>query len=278
MPMKKNDIKIIVDEFLLEMETSNKSRNTIVNYRSDLKSFVNNCQVSIENITVETLREHLEGLSRKSPTTKARNISSLKMFLNWCFKKDFIPVNPLLKIEHKNQKVSLVPKKMEKIEIDKVLCSIKIFKKNNSINANNLKYRLIFTLMLEAGLKVNEVLNLEYQNIEVDTQTIFVNSDCPRRIPLFSSESIKLFRLYTDELNIKSGLIFKGGDTQAKPLSYQALNKFWRKCCTKVNADIKLQQLRDCFAQDLVKRGINICIISQMLGHKNLQTTVKYLQ
>ena len=132
--------------------------------------------------------------------------------------------------------------------------------------------------MLEAGLKVYEVLNLEYQNVEIETQTIFVNTGTKRRIPLFSTESIKLFRLYTDEMNIKSGLIFKGGETQDKSLSYQAVNKFWRKCCTKINVEIKLHQFRDCFAQELIKRGINICIIRQILGHKSLQTTVKYLQ
>ncbi len=277
--MKKNNLKKILDEFLREMSSSNKSKNTIVNYRSDLRSFMNNCSTDIESLNVEILREHLNGLNDKSPTTRARHISSLKTFLNWCYRKDFIAVNPLLKIESKAHKTRLVPRKIEKSLIEKVLCSIDIFNKNNSINKNNLKYRLIFTLMLEAGLKVYEVLNLEYENIEAETQTVFVNShENKRRVPLFSSESIKLFRLYTDEINVKTGLIFKGGETPDKSLTYQALNKFWRKACAKVGADIKLQQLRDCFADELIKRGINICIISQMLGHKNLQTTVKYLQ
>ncbi len=277
--MKKSNISKILDEFLQDMEVSNKSRNTIVNYRSDLKSFLNSCPVDIDNINVEILRNHIKGLNDKSPTTKARHLSSLKMFLNWCYKRDFISVNPILKIENTGYKPSLMPRRVERTEIDRVLCSIDIFRRDNSINKNNLKYRLIFTLMLEAGLKVYEVLSLEYHNIEVETQTIFVNSaESKRRIPLFSPESIKLFRLYTDEIKVKSGLIFKGGETRDKSLSYQALNKFWRKCCIKTGIDIKLQQLRDCYASELIKKGLNICVISRMLGHKNLQTTVKYLQ
>ncbi len=277
--MEKNNVSKILDEFLQEMKVSRKSRNTIVNYRSDLKNFINSCPGDIENINVEILREHLGGLNDKSPTTRARHISSLKMFLNWCYKKDFITDNPILKLENTTHKPSLIPRKIEKNEIDKILCSIDIFNRDNSINKNNLKYRLIFTLMLEAGLKVYEVLNLECKNVEIETQTIFVNTaESKRRVPLFSSESIKLFRLYTDEVNIKSGLIFKGGDAQDKSLSYQALNKFWRKYRAKTGSDIKLQQLRDCYAAELVKKGINICVISRMLGHKNIQTTVKYLQ
>ena len=132
--MKKNNIRKILDEFLYDMETSNKSRNTIVNYRSDLKGFMNSCPVDIDKLNVEILREHLNGLSHKSPTTKARHISSLKMFLNWCYKKDFIAVNPLLKIERKRQKTSSIPKKIEKNEVDRVLCSRNIFNKNNSVN------------------------------------------------------------------------------------------------------------------------------------------------
>jgi len=273
-----NKISKILDEFLRDMKSSNKARNTIVNYRSDLKKFMNNCPENIENLNVEILRHHLDGLEYKSPTTKARHLSSLKKFLNWCYRKDLISANPILKIEQKKQIPLPALRKIEKIEIDRVLCSINIFNKNNQINKNNLKYRLIFTLMLEAGLKVYEALNIEYVNVEVETQTIFVTSSGEkRRIPLFSPESIKLFRLYTDKMEIKSGLIFKGGESR-ESLSYQALNKFWRKQCAKINANIKLQQLRDCYANELIKKGINIYVISKMLGHKNLQTTVKYLQ
>lgn len=250
------------------METSNKSRSTIVNYRSDIKNFLNKYPAGIENLTVEALREHLLGLSHKSSTTKARHISSLKNFLNWCYKKEFIRDNPILKLKWEKKTALPAPQKVEKREIQKI---------TSSIGENNLKYKLIFTLMLEAGLKVYEVLNLKFDDIETKTRTVFVNSDSPRRVPLFSSESIKLFTRYTEKFNIKSGFLFKGGEKYCKTLSYQALNKFWRKCCTRLNTDIKLHQIRDCYAKELVERGLNICIISQMLGHKNLQTTVKYL-
>ncbi|OGI00632.1 MAG: hypothetical protein A2Y25_04580 [Candidatus Melainabacteria bacterium GWF2_37_15] len=261
----------MLDEFLLEMEMSHKSRNTIVNYRSDIKSFLNTCTAGIENLTTEELRRHISGLNHKSPTTRARHLSSLKKFLGWCYKRDFIPdnpiLNPILKIKREKPD-NFEIKKVKKSEIQRII---------SSITDNNLKYKLIFTLMLEAGLKTYEVLNLEYENIETEIQTIFVNSECPRRIPLFSPGSIKLFRVYTEKFNIKSGFLFKGGETQGKTLSYQALNKFWRKSCAKANADVKLYQLRDCYAKELVERGINICIIGQMLGHKNFQTTVKYM-
>jgi len=266
--MKKNKKINILNEFLLDMETSNKSRNTIVNYRSDIKNFLEKNPTGIDNLTVEVLREHLGGLSHKSSTTRARHISSLKKFLDWCYKKDFIKDNPIAKIEREKQNNTYSIKKVDKNEIKRII---------SSIDGNSIKYKLIFTLMLETGLKVYEVLNLEYENIEAETRTVFVNSGDSRRIPLFTSESINLFRQYTEIYNIKKGFLFKGGEKQDKTLSYQALNKFWRKCCAKVNADVKLHQVRDCYAKDLVERGINICIISEMLGHKNLQTTVKYL-
>lgn len=266
--MKKTKTKRILEEFLMDMEISNKSRSTIVNYKSDINNFLTKYPKGIEKLTVEILREHLGGLSHKSSTTRARHISSLKNFLNWCYKKDFINDNPILKIEWEKQSISALPKKVKKDEIQKII---------SSIGENNLKYKLIFTLMLEAGLKVYEVLNLEYENIETKTRTVFANSVCPRRVPLFSSESIKLFNRYSEKFNIKKGFLFKGGERYCKTLSYQALNKFWRKCCAQNSMDVKLHQIRDCYAKDLVERGLNICIISQMLGHKNLQTTVKYI-
>jgi site-specific recombinase XerD len=207
--MSKEKVRKILENFLSEMANAKKSRHTIVNYRSDLVHFLNNCSSGIENLTVENLRSHLDGLNSKSPTTKARHISSLTSFLNWSYRKDYIPSNPILKIDSEKPIITHTPKKIEKNSIENVICSIEIFNKNNSININNLKYRLLFTLMIEAGLKVSEALRLNFEDIESETLTVLVNSTPKRRVTLFSSESVKLLELYKNEIGISSGFIFK---------------------------------------------------------------------
>jgi len=276
--MGKEKAKKILENFLHELETLNKSKHTIINYRSDLTHFLENCSDNIDDLTVESLRQHLSGLDSKSPTTKSRHISSLKTFLNWCYKKDYIQNNPIHKIDKEKPKVCPAKSRsVNKNSIEKVICSINIFNQDNFIKVNNLKYRALFTLMLEGGLKISEALNLKLEDIETDTETILINSENKRRIPLYSSESIKLLRLYADELNIQYGLIFRGGENEDKSLTYQAVNRFWRKYCLKNGVNIKLQQLRDYYAYDLVKKGFNIGVISKLLGHRSIQTTIKYL-
>lgn len=276
--MGKEKAKKFLEDFLKEMEDANRSHHTIINYRSDIIRFLENCSNGIDNLTVEFLRNHLDGLDSKSLTTQSRHISSLKSFLNWCYRKDYIHDNPIHKIDNRKFKVPQSLKKIDKNSIEKVICSINIFNSDNSINLNNLKYRFLFTLMLESGLKICEILNLRLEDFEIETETIFVNSENKRRVPLYSAESIKLLKLYVNEANIKFGFIYKGGENKDKSLSYQAVNRFWRKCCTKNGADIKLQQLRDYYAQELIKKGYSIDIVSRLLGHKNMQTTVKYMQ
>lgn len=276
--MDKEKVRKILENFLSEMQEANKSRHTIVNYRSDLVHFLDSCSCGIENLTVERLRCHLDGLNSKSPNTKARHISSLTSFLNWCYRKDYIFNNPILKIDNEKHTVVRIPKKVEGNSIEKVICSIEIFDKQSNVNINNLKYRLLFTLMIEAGLKVSEVLNLNYEDIESETGTVLINSTPKRRVTLFSSNSLKLIELYKKEVGISSGLIFKGGDTEVKSLSYQAVNRFWRKSCKKSGSNITLQQLRDYYARELIKKGFNIDVVSKILGHKKIQTTVKYFQ
>jgi integrase/recombinase XerC/integrase/recombinase XerD len=276
--MDKENVRKIIENFLSEMENAKKSRHTIVNYRSDLVHFLENCSSGIENLTVESLRNHIDGLNSKSPTTKARHVSSLTSFLNWCYRKDYIPSNPILKID--NQKISAVPvlQKIEKDSIQKIISSIEIVDKKGNVNVNNLKYRLLFTLIAEAGLKVSEALNLNIEDIETETLTVLIYSTPKRRVTLFSSESIKLLELYKAEANICSGFIFKGGETDSKSLSYQAVNRFWRKSCLKTSQNVTMQQLRDYYARELIKKGFNIDIVSKILGHKKIQTTVKYFQ
>jgi len=276
--MSKEKVRKILENFLSEMANAKKSRHTIVNYRSDLVHFIDNCSCSIESLTVETLRSHLDGLRSKSPTTKARHMSSLKSFLNWCYRKDYIPSNPILKIDNEKPVITHIPKRIEGNSIEKVIHSIEILDKHGSININNLKYRLLFTLMTEAGLKVSEALHLNFEDIESETRTLLINSTPKRRVTLFSSDSVKLLELYKNKIGISTGLIFKGGETDSKSLSYQAVNRFWRKCCQKTGKNITLQQLRDYYARELIRKGFNIDVVSKILGHKKIQTTVKYFQ
>lgn len=260
------------------MQVSNKSRHTIVNYRSDINYFLEHCPADIKNLNIETLRNHLDGLNSKSPTTVARHISSLKTFLNWCYKKDYILNNPIYKIEHiKPEKQTTNIEVADKNQIEKAICSISIFNNDNSINLNNLKYRFLFTLLLETGVKVSESLNLSTTDVNMETNVILISSQNRDRAIECTADLMNLYRLFIHESSIEPGLIFKGGENLGKPLSYQAVNRFWRKTCKNINPSLTLQHIRDCYAQELVKKGYDINFISKILGLKNIQNAVKYL-
>ncbi len=61
-------------------------------------------------------------------------------------------------------------------------------------------------------------------------------------------------------------------------MSYQAAQQLWAKYCKLADVKCSLHQLRHAHATELINDGISLATIRKRLGHKNMQTTLRYAQ
>jgi integrase len=61
-------------------------------------------------------------------------------------------------------------------------------------------------------------------------------------------------------------------------LRYQSVQERWAGYCRRVGIDCTLHQLRHTHATELVNDGVSLATIRKRLGHRNLQTTLRYAE
>lgn len=138
----------------------------------------------------------------------------------------------------------------------------------------------ISTFALHTGLRASEIFNLRGFNINTTIKAAYImdtKSYKNRAVPLNKTAYSIATSYYTKPNNIlfptKNGTPY----TDASNIFYKALDY------TGINAGITdrrqkivFHSLRHTFATRLVQKGVNIETISKLLGHRNIQMTLRY--
>jgi len=143
----------------------------------------------------------------------------------------------------------------------------------------NLKHRALLTTLFGSGLRVSEVVRIKPRHVDRGRMMLFVDQGkgYKDRYTLLGSESLDLL----GDLWRAQGpfeYFFHGRDKTA-PMSigtaqavyYQALE---RSGVRKVGG---IHVLRHCFATFLMEAGVDIYTIRQWMGHRNVNTTGRYM-
>ncbi len=99
-----------------------------------------------------------------SPKTLARRITSLKSFFRWLHEGGAIPANPADKVIQKSVR-SPLPEILSQQEITSILETADAYRQAKN---PDLRSYLLFTLLLETGIKKGECLSLSPNHIQLD--------------------------------------------------------------------------------------------------------------
>ncbi len=99
-----------------------------------------------------------------SPKTLARRITSLKSFFRWLHEGGAIPANPAEQVVQKSVR-SPLPEVLTSDEVDQILDTAEAYRLAPD---PDLRSHLLFTLLLETGIKKGECLSLSPNHINLD--------------------------------------------------------------------------------------------------------------
>jgi site-specific recombinase XerD len=146
--------------------------------------------------------------------------------------------------------------------------------------ANNPKHRMMLRVAYDTGLRLNEVVHLKVADLDSQRMTIRVEQG-KRNKDRYARLSPRLLQELRAYWKIKRPPIwlFPGHDLQ-KPLTKGSLKEVYRYA--KRKAGIRKQggvhTLRHCFATHLLEAGEDLRTLQILMGHKNIQSTSRYLQ
>ena len=147
---------------------------------------------------------------------------------------------------------------------------------NNMLEATlNLKHRLVLMFLYYTGIRLNEIVNLKWEDIDFERGVIHLKTaKGEKERIIFLHDKLKSFIEY---FNIKKeGFVFLSN--LGKKYDKRTIQLIVRNAAEKagIRKRITPHTLRHSFATHLLEAGADIRHIQKLLGHSNLQATQIY--
>ena len=158
----------LIDQFLDHYWlSSGASKNTLSAYRSDLKLFskwLNNSLTSVSDTIISDYFKHRQ----LSAATQARILTCLRVFYQYLITTQSINSNPTAKLHHPKQTQKL-PIFLNIDEVDQLLSA------PNQKTIFGMRDRAMLELLYSCGLRVSELISLDYHNINLSDEYIRIH-------------------------------------------------------------------------------------------------------
>lgn len=258
------------------------SKYTIRRYRFVLTYYSKVAGITtLEDISVENVRNlfHHGRIQKKwSPATFLTYYHSLTVFFTWAIKQGFLIANPIATIE-KPRLDKKIPLRLSKADALKLLEIIG----NYPYDDEFLRYRnhAIFSTFLFAGLRLNELVNLKYMDVNVENRTLFVrqgkgNKDRIIPMPMTLAHSLEKYIAYRKRRNKTCSEFFTSENLNCG-FSESGIKRVISKLRKIIGLKFSAHKLRHTFATLMLEGGCDIYSLSQMMGHSDIKTTALYL-
>ena len=262
-----------ITDFLADLAHANRSVHTRRAYAGDLQRFSTFYTGSISGITTDILRDFLDTFAHLSPASMARIQATLASFLTWAYRQELIAANPMSKIE----RVHLSTPKPCSLGREQVERIMSVIPKRAS------RDQLLFRLIFETGLRVSEALAIYIEDLNLTTDDEHINvvgkGGKRRTVLLDDRRLVAMLRAYLKQTGFKYGPLFRAEKNgRGGLLRYQSVQEKWAGYCAKAGISCTIHELRHAHATELVNEGVSLNTIRKRLGHKNLQTTLRYAE
>ncbi|MBM4241521.1 MAG: recombinase XerC [Euryarchaeota archaeon] len=275
------DFPDMIEEYLVELEIRNYSRNTIKTYKSIINNFykflLNEKDLYDERRILRSFKRYIQYLKRD------RKVSQNYIYLVTVVVKKFFEfggIDVLGGVKTPKRTKSL-PKSLNETEVKKLINALDGYDTLDSSSANsnflNLRNKVILALLYSSGLRVSELVSLNVDDVDLDERTIRIRGKGEKdRIVLFDDRTRELIEEYLEKRDQKSEFLFVNRFGNPITTRYiQMMIKEYAKVAG-IKKKVTPHILRHSFATHLLKNGVDIRVIQQLLGHSNLSTTQIY--
>lgn len=281
----------VFTDFYNYMEADQKSYATIKHYIEYVADFMNevvqdNKEEFYKYITVPQIREYIVSLRRRtedgkevknSDSIQATRWSAINAFFNFLVMDDYLDINPMTKTKRPKNKREKPIVYLEQDEINSIIDRIKAESKPQFVNRD----LAIITLGVGTGIRVGALVQINVDDINFKENTIHV---------IEKGGKERYLKFGTNTRNILSAWLidrttyFEDVDTDAlfisqhrRRLTTEGVRKFMDKYADGINGKhITAHSMRKSAATNLVKAGVDIQTVADILGHNSVTTTQRY--
>jgi len=270
----------LIDQFIdFYWLSTGASKNTLAAYRSDLtlfkkwltgKSFISVNSKHIQDYFSDRQKNNI------GSSTQARILTCLHSFYQYLLSNQLIKKDPTEQLSHPKLEKKL-PVFLNIQEVEKLL------EAPSSSSLFGQRDRAMLELLYSCGLRVSELINLSYHNINLKEEFIRIHGKGNKERVLPMGE-MAIDYLMKYETNARP-MLLKNGQSDSYFLSNRGSamsrqNFFYiiKAYANQVGIDKPLSphSLRHAFATHLVQKGADLRSVQLMLGHSDISSTQLY--
>lgn len=289
---KLKQLPAIFTEFYSFMEADQKSYMSIKHYIEYVSDFMDvvakdeHKEEFYKNVTVAEIREYIVSLRTRtengkevinSDSIQATRWSAINAFFNFLVLDDYIDINPMTKTKRPKNRTERTITYLDENEIDIILDKIREESKPQHVNRD----LAIITLGIATGIRVAALVQINIEDINFKDNTIHV-------IEKGGKDRYLKFGINTRSV-LSSWLVdratyFSDVDTDAlfvsqwkQRMTVEAIRKIMAKYADGIGGKhITPHKMRSTAATNMVKAGVDIQTVANILGHNSISTTQKY--
>ena len=260
------------------LEGKNYATPSIKAYLSDLNQFIEwlktrrvdwDYPYRIERIDIVGFINHLAA-QKASAVTRKRKLASIRGFLKFLKDNGIIFGNPADTIEGPIRE-----------ERDPAILMKTEYKALLQVAGENPRDFAIVMLFLQSGLRVSELVKLTLGDVSFETKEITVRQGKGRKdrvVPLIgqASEALKIY-LDVRPVSAEYDNVFLARNKTSmdqRTVRYR-IHKYYQEAGIKKKASV--HTLRHTFSTHQVASGLPLPQLKEILGHRKLETTYKYV-
>lgn len=273
MESKHQSLKELLPKFIKSLEEKKRSPSTILAYRADIEQLIDyllqknaSSPENVKPIYLESFRDYLL-IQKYTPKSASRKLNAVKTFFRWLRDEKIITRDPSKDVSHPIIENS-IPKFLSPLE----------YRSLRDIVRGDTRVAAIVELVLQAGIRISEVANLKLNDIKNDTVRIAAYATQPERVVPINQPAREAIDAYLKErrggvaINL---FVSKNG----KPLAIRNIRASIDRYMQKADVpQYSINDLRNTFIVENLKRGVDIVTVSQAAGHKRLSTTERYIE
>lgn len=270
-------IRECIDDFLIEQQVRGNSPKTQKHYFRCLglfERFQSPKNPDISAVSVSDCKAYYIHLSNRnvSSVTVQTYIRALRAFLSWCCLEGYISEN----IPKKFRLPKAQKKKIDILTDSEVEQLFRCLSGRDFISVRNY---CIVALMIDSGLRLNEVVTIRRDKIHIAEGYAIVNGkgNKERFVPLGLNSKRALLRYCAIVPNKEKETPLFVKDTLI-PIKESTVKQLFRKLKSRSGIPrLHPHLLRHTFATRYIERGGDIYSLQSILGHTSLEMVKKYV-
>lgn len=262
-------------QFEQHLKDEGKARATVIAYTKDIEQLADFAEkkgiTDPHALVSEDIDEFKDLLKKQRYTGKSisRKINSIKAFFRFLVNQGALNENPAEVIVHPKYEQA-PPRVLSKLE----------YRALRDACRGDARIYAIVELLLQSGMRISELANLQVEDIDFERNVVSIqaqNSRAARKVPMNTAARGALMDYLKIRPRARERTLFL--TKTCRPFLVRnirtAIDRYFRLAGIK---DAKVNDLRHTFIVEQLKAGTPLVYISQLVGHKRITTTEKYLK